>query len=201
MSMPNAIPGFSMYVRRTKSPRISRLLPRRSPWRCRPRNGRLTPLTTSFVTWSATTTKRLRNSMRTRPALFLRADFALEALLGVRHRLEALLLDELLARDAAAVLPLLDPDERVLEIVEELALARGEQECLLAFHGVGPLLHVRRVHRVLAGVLPGRRIHHRIAQRFELFEDLLLLLENDLLEMVEVLLAVLLLLHGGLRRL
>src|SRR2546426_11934151 len=202
MSIPNAIPGFSIYVRRRKSPMIGRLAPIGMPRKWMARPGRSIPFTMILVIWSARMMNRLTFSMRTRtaPGESLRGvQFAREALLGVGHRLEPLFFDQLSAHRAPAVFAALDAREGILQMIEKLSFPGGEQKGLFPFHGVRPLLHVGGVGGVLARVLARGRIHHRVPQRLELLKNFLFLLKDDFLEILELLLAVGRLPDGRLR--
>src|SRR5437879_9888060 len=193
ISIPNAMPGFSIYVRRRKSPMIGRLAPIGMPRKWMPRPGRSLPFTMILVISSARTMNRLTFSMRTRRisrGSLRGAQLAREALLRVRHRLQPLFFDQLSADRAPAVFPPLDAREGILQMVEKLSFAGGEQKGLFPFHGICPLLHVRGIGGVLARVLAGGRVHHRIPQRLELFENFFLLFEDDFLEILQLLLAV-----------
>src|SRR5260221_9382498 len=122
--------------------------------------------------------------------LLRQSQFALQALLRVRHGLEPFLLAQLTADRATPVFPLVDARERILQVIQEFSLAGGEEKGFFALHRVRPLLHVRRIRGALACVFSRGGIHHRVSQGLELLEDLLLLLEDDLLEVLQVLLAV-----------
>src|SRR6266478_1068657 len=106
----------------------------------------------SLVTRSATTTAPavVQNSRRSAafPIFFLR--FALDAQSGVRQRVQSLEADLVAALLALAefLRPLKQPPQRLVHVPEVAPLLRGEQERLLALHGVGALIgHMKRVAR------------------------------------------------------
>ena len=72
ISIPNAIPGFSMYVRRRKFPRRGRLDPYGTPLSEMPSAGNDAPLMNSLAAWSEMTMMNERISTLTRyfPAFF-----------------------------------------------------------------------------------------------------------------------------------
>src|SRR3989441_12560730 len=110
---------------------------------------------TSLVTRSAATTAPavVQNSRRSAALAIFFLRFALDAQPGVGQRVEPLETDVFAALLALAefLRRLKQPPERLVHVPEVAPFLRGEQERLLAFHGVGALIrHVERVAREVA---------------------------------------------------
>src|SRR6266853_15090 len=106
----------------------------------------------SLVTRSATTTAPavVQNSRRSAALAIFFFRFALDAQPGVRQRVESLEADLVAALLALAefLRRLKQPPQRLVHVPEVAPLLRGEQERLLALHGVGALIgHMKRVAR------------------------------------------------------
>jgi hypothetical protein len=106
---------------------------------------------------------------------------ARDAPLGPGHRLQALLVQLLLAHDTDAEAAILDPDERLVHELEHVALRVGEAEQELLRVGVGGL--VRDVLRALFVRFPAVALALRVGD-----QDLLLLLQKLLPEAFHLLL-------------
>src|SRR5688500_12664859 len=108
----------------------------------------------------------------------------------VRQRIEPLEVDLLAALMAVTELlgRRVEAPERLVDVPEVAALLRGEQELLLALHGVGALVgHVERVGRQVAvGALQGRI--EGLVVVAELLDDAGPLFEQSLLQMCQLLL-------------
>src|SRR5437763_1331106 len=163
-----------------------------SPTRRMGRVGASHASASSLVARSATTTTAAvpQNTRRSATLAIFLLGLALDAEPRVRQRVEPLEHDVLAALLALAELlgRLIQPPQGLVDVPQIAALLRGEQERLLALHGVGALVrHVERVAREVAV----RRLQARV-ERLAVIAELLhhagALLEQPLFEMGQLLL-------------
>src|SRR5260370_9668444 len=112
----------------------------------------------SLVAMSATTTAAAvaQNSRRSAPLAIFLLGLALDAQSGVGQGVQALEQDVLAALFTLAELVrrLIQASQRLVHVPQVATLLRGEQERLLALHGVGAL--VRHVERIAREIPVGR---------------------------------------------
>src|ERR1051326_1972870 len=130
---PNAAPGLYTNVKRSQSPTTSRGT----------RSGISDRTASSFVATSlATMAIRIGQKVFQLSLRIFFALLALDAVAGVRKRIETLERNLLAAVVALAerLRRLVQPPQRLIDVPQEPAFLAREQECLLALHGVVPLI-------------------------------------------------------------
>src|ERR1035437_5923872 len=180
---PNAAPELKTSVNRSVSPSTSRGT----------RDGTRRSTATIFVTASASTTDATTPKKRRGFGLLLSiflALLALDAVAGVRQRVEAFEPDLASALVAAAVRlrRAVQASQRFVDVPEKAALLAREEERLLALARVGALVgHVERVRgQVAVGAL--RRGAEGLVVMAKLLEHALAFLEQPLLKVRDLLL-------------